>query len=41
MSLQIFIDDLRTAGFIVKQQIIELPQSKVLCILAEKPVIIS
>jgi ubiquinone/menaquinone biosynthesis C-methylase UbiE len=28
---------LQTAGFIVRQQIIVLPESKVLCILAEKP----
>lgn len=28
---------MQTAGFIVQQRIIELPQSKVLCILAEKP----
>jgi ubiquinone/menaquinone biosynthesis C-methylase UbiE len=28
---------LHSAGFVVRQRIIELPQSKVLCILAEKP----
>lgn len=28
---------LQLAGFIVQQRIIELPQSKVLCILADKP----
>jgi ubiquinone/menaquinone biosynthesis C-methylase UbiE len=32
-----FYSCLQAAGFIVQQRIIELPQSKVLCILADKP----